>query len=83
MDDVLKNTLTANLKSAKTEEAKLDALVLAEIAVIDCQHKTAKRVKELVEERGQRKWFVSLIHYGFTSGGFVVILKMCKALGFI
>ena len=83
MDQVLKDTLTANLKAAKTAEAKLDALVLSNIAVIDCQYKTGSRVKELVEERGQRKWFAAIIHYGITSGGFVAILKICKALGFI
>ena len=46
MDSVLADTLTANLKNAATEEAKLDALVLSMIAVVDCQLKTAEREKE-------------------------------------
>lgn len=81
MDQVLKDTLTANLKAAKTADAKLDALVLSEIAVIDCQHKTSNRVKELVEERGRRKWLAQLIQAGATSGGFVVLVKILKTLG--
>ena len=47
MDAVLSQTLKANLKAAKTPEAKLDAVVLAMIAVVDCQHKTSGRVKWL------------------------------------
>lgn len=49
MDKTLADTLTANLKSAKTPEAKLDALVLASIAQTDCQRKTSERVKWLVK----------------------------------
>lgn len=47
MDAVLSQTLKANLKAAKTSEAKMDAVVLAMIAVVDCQHKTSGRVKWL------------------------------------
>lgn len=55
MDNVLADTLKANLKNAATEDAKLDALVLAMIAVVDCQLKTAERVKSVVEERERVK----------------------------
>jgi hypothetical protein len=55
MDSVLADTLKANLKNASTEDAKLDALVLAMIAVVDCQLKTAERVKAIVEEREREK----------------------------
>ena len=55
MDSVLADTLKANLKNATTEDAKLDALVLAMIAVVDCQLKTADRVKSIVEEREREK----------------------------
>ena len=55
MDSVLADTLKANLKNAATEDAKLDALVLAMIAVVDCQLKTAERVKSIVEEREREK----------------------------
>lgn len=81
MDQVLKDTLTANLKAAKTPDAKLDALVLSEIAVIDCQHKTSARVKELVEDRGRRKWLAQLIQGLYTSGGFLALAKLCQSLG--
>ena len=55
MDNVLADTLKANLKNAATEDAKLNALVLAMIAVVDCQLKTAERVKAIVEEREREK----------------------------
>lgn len=45
MDRVLADTLTANLKSAKTPEARADAMTLAMIAMVDCQQKTGMRVK--------------------------------------
>ena len=47
MDQVLKDTLTANLKAAKTPEERDRALTLAMIALCDCQYKTALRVKAL------------------------------------
>lgn len=47
MDQVLAETLKANLKAAKTPEAKSDAQTLAMIALVDCQRKTAERVKAL------------------------------------
>jgi len=45
MDDVTKNMVTAQLKSAKTPEALDAALVSAMIAMVDCQYKTGLRVK--------------------------------------
>ena len=47
MDSVLKDTLTANLKAARTPEERDNALTLAMIALCDCQYKTAQRVKML------------------------------------
>ena len=47
MDKVLADTLKANLKAAKHVGGKIDALVLAMIAVVDCQGKTSMRVKFL------------------------------------
>jgi len=51
MDQVLADTLTANLKAAETTDQKVNALVLAEIAVVDCQRKTSERVKKLVADK--------------------------------
>ncbi len=45
MDEVTKNMVTAQLKSAKTDDALHDALVSAMIAMVDCQFKTGLRVK--------------------------------------
>ena len=61
MDSVLRDTLTANLKAAKTPEERDNALRLAMIAMIDCQQKTAARVKRLT-------WKVIALALG-TGGG--------------
>jgi hypothetical protein len=45
MDEVTKNMVTAQLKSAKTAEKLHDAMVSAMIAMVDCQYKTGLRVK--------------------------------------
>lgn len=45
MDEVTKNMVTAQMKSAKTREALDDAIVSAMIAMVDCQFKTGLRVK--------------------------------------
>lgn len=45
MDEVIKNMVVAQLKSAKTDEALHDAMVSAMIAMVDCQYKTGRRVK--------------------------------------
>lgn len=55
MDNVLADTLKANLKNATTQDMKLDALVLSMIAVVDCQLKTAERVRSIIEERERER----------------------------
>jgi len=45
MDKTLADTLKANLKNAKTPEARTDAMTLAIIAMVDCNYKTGARVK--------------------------------------
>lgn len=83
MDQVLADTLTANLKAAHTQEAKQDALVLAMIAVVDCQLKTASRVKTMWEERGRFAWAGKAV-WGFASaGGFAAIVVVLRKLGAI
>lgn len=47
MDLTHANTLVAAIKSAKTQEERLHAHDLAMIALIECQQKTAERVKRL------------------------------------
>lgn len=72
MDSVLANTLKANLKTAKTPEAKSDALTLAMIAMVDCQQKTAERVKALT-------WKVIALALG-TGGGVGALVSNFKAI---
>ena len=45
MDDVTKDMVKAQLKSAKTPEMLDEAMVSAMIALVDCQYKTGQRVK--------------------------------------
>ena len=81
MDQVLADTLTANLKSAKTADDKLAALVLSVIAMVDCQRKTAARVKDLADSRDRVLWFGRIIQGFAAAGGFAVIIKAMKAWG--
>lgn len=81
MDQVLADTLTANLKAAHTPEAKQDALVLAMIAVVDCQLKTASRVKTMWEERGRMAWAGRVVCGLVSAVGFAGIVKVMKVLG--
>lgn len=81
MEKVLADTLTANLKAAHTPEAKQDALILAMIAVVDCQLKTASRVKTMWEDRSRFAWAGRVV-WGFaTAGGFVLLVKVMKVVG--
>lgn len=81
MDQVLADTLTANLKAAHTPDEKQNALILAMIAVVDCQLKTASRVKTMWEERGRFAWAGRVV-WGFVSGGtFAMIVKAMKVMG--
>lgn len=49
MDQVLADTLKANLKSAKSPDEVQKAMTLAMVALVDCQCKTSGRVKWLVK----------------------------------
>lgn len=88
MDKVLADTLTANLKAAKTPDEVRQAQTLALIAIVDCQLKTAERVKELLRERADASsrraavvW-VSRALWAFGSGGgFFVVAKIAKVAG--
>lgn len=81
MDKVLANTLTANLKAASTPEAKMEALRLSMIALVECQLKTSQRVKTMWEERGRAMWLGRVV-WGFAAaGGFVALVKLMKVLG--
>ena len=83
MDQVLADTLTANLKSAKTDEELHKALTLAMIAMVDCQRKTADRVKELHRSRDRVAWLVRMVQGFAAAGGFAVIIKLMKVWGML
>lgn len=88
MDDVLADTLTANLKSADTDAERMHAITLALIALVDCQRKTAERVKRLVkyeDAKAERitgaKWALRVV-WGFgAGGGFAILVKGMKLMG--
>lgn len=81
MDKVLADTLTANLKAAHTPDEKQSALVLAMIAVVDCQLKTASRVNQMWDERSRIAWVGRAVYGLATGGGFAVIVKVMKTMG--
>ena len=83
MDQVLADTRTANLKSAKTDEELHKALTLAMIAMVDCQRKTADRVKELHRSRDRVAWLVRMVQGFAAAGGFAVIIKLMKVWGML
>ena len=90
MDNVLADTLKAALKNADTVESKVDALVMAEIAVVDCQNKTSTRVKELVAKEAERenklagaKIMAAVIKAGVAVGGPTAAIAFCKFVGIL
>lgn len=90
MDEVLATTLQANLKHANSVQEKIDALVLADIAMVDCQRKTSERVKMLCAERQTLKDKFSggkLVVWGIiglaNSGMLVLAIKFCKVVGIL
>lgn len=90
MDQVLADTLTANLKHAATTEAKIDALVLADIALVDCQRKTSERVKQLCSDRQSFKDIFTggkIVIGGIiglaNSGMIIAAIKFCKVVGIL
>ena len=81
MDQVLADTLTANLKSAKTDSERTGALTLAMIAMVDCQRKTADRVKDLHASRDRVLWLGRIVQGFAEAGGFAGILFLLKHMG--
>ncbi len=81
MDQVLADTLTANLKAAKTDEERMSALTLAMIAIVDCQRKTADRVKDLHAARERVLWLGRIVQGFAAAGGFALIVMLMKRWG--
>ena len=83
MDQVLADTLTANLKSAKSDEELHKAMKLAMIAMVDCQCKTANRVKELHGAKDRVAWLVRGLQGFAAGGGFALLAKALKMWGML
>lgn len=83
MDQVLADTLTANLKSAKTDSERTGALTLAMIAMVDCQRKTADRVKDLHSARERVQLLIRCVQGFAAAGGFAALLKLMKVWGML
>ena len=81
MDQVLADTLIANLKAAKTDSERTGALTLSMIAMVDCQRKTADRVKLMYNERDRVAWLGRVVFGFVAAGGFTLLVKILKATG--
>lgn len=78
------NTLIANLKSAETPEEISAAHTLALIAVVDCQRKTADRVKELKAQKDEirniaRGMFLVWSAVAALAGAFATVMGLVLA----
>ena len=78
---MLADTLTANLKAAKTTEEQTSALTLAMIAMVDCQRKTADRVKDLHAAKDRVLWVGRAVWGLCAGGGFTILVKALKVMG--
>lgn len=88
MDKVLADTLVANLKSAKTPDDLAHAQTLALIAIVDCQCKTAERVKALVADQERRStqvdvvaWIFRAVASFFAAGGLGIVALIARKVG--
>jgi len=83
MTPEMKNILTRELEAARTAEEIDRALINSMTALVDCQCKTAERVKELRIEADRRrsrlegaKWLWGVLGTVAASGGGAIILKL-------
>lgn len=90
MTQELQEYLTDQLDSASTPEQIDRAMVGAMKALIDCQRKTAERVKEMVIERDREKqrregakWMVGTLTTILSTGGAGAVLAVLKWLNVI
>lgn len=88
MDDVLAMTLKQNLQMSTTKAEKENAMTMAMIAMVDCQKKTADRVKTLVNNQQATKnkqegakWAAKIIYTILTLLGASAGVIACKLFG--
>jgi hypothetical protein len=82
MTEEMRKLLTDQLDGANTRDDIDRALVSSMKALIDCQYKTAERVKDLVVERDREKqrrngalWLWGVLSAAVAAGGGARILK--------
>lgn len=51
------------------------------IALVDCQRKTAERVKELYADRAHKQWLMKCVTGFAAAGGFTALIYILKKLG--
>ena len=88
MTEEMKDLLTQQLESAHTAEEIDKALVGSMKALVDCQCKTAKRVKEMKAEADKRKHRIEgatflwkILQLLAASGGGALILRLLANYG--
>lgn len=52
------------------------------LALVDCQRKTSDRVKYILAEGDKVKWGIRLVQGFAAGGGFFILAKVLKALGY-
>ena len=87
MTQEMQDILNAQLDSAATPEDVSRAMVTAMKALIDCQRKTAERVKALAIERDRAqarrdgaRWLWGVLATIAASGGGALVLKLLSSI---
>lgn len=81
MDKVLADTLRANLKSARTPDERMNALIIAMIAVVDSQLQAESKIDTMWGERSRYYWAGRVVFGLVASGGFAMLVKLMKVTG--
>lgn len=72
-------TLTQNIEEAKTNDERDHAVALAIVALVDCQSKTADRVKLVLKIAYGVAGFCVL----YSIGGSELVVKLLKLVGLV
>lgn len=81
MDKVLADTLRANLKSARTPDERMNALIIALIAVVDSLLQAENKIDTMWNERSRYYWAGRVVFGLVASGGFALMVKLMKVTG--
>lgn len=81
MDKVLADTLRANLKTSHTPEERMNALIIALIAVVDSLLQAEQKLDTLWNERCRYYWAGRVVFGLVASGGFALLVKIMRSMG--